>query len=141
MNIGVTGTRGGMTGAQVLTCIELMRKHGVNEDAYGGCTLLHGDCIGADHQAWIIATALGWESEAYPSDLDEKWHANTPSTVIHNRRHPLARNRLIVDNADRMLAFPFQMEEADKGGTWYTIRYARQTRTALTIVWPDGLVR
>lgn len=147
MSIGITGTRTGMTALQLRTCTAYMawinRERITTIDvAYNpppdSCYhLIHGDCVGADEQAWAIAAGLGWDTTALPSTADPKWHANTPSTNIEQRRPSLARNRLIVDRCHLLLAFP-KMEGDQTGGTWYTINYARDHGRHLIIIWPDG---
>ena len=145
MTIGITGTRTGMTPLQLRTFTAYMawiNRERITEIevAYnppdGYYHLIHGDCVGADAQAWAIAAGLSWTTTALPSTADPKWHANTPSTVIEERRPSLTRNRLIVDRCHLLLAFPGIGPE--RGGTWYTINYARDHGRHLVIVWPDG---
>lgn len=131
--IGITGTREGMTPAQIKAFISALRW-------FGSWQMVHGDCVGADRDAWAIAEALGLETVAYPSTADPQWHANTPSDTRHERRPSLDRNRAIVDDCDVLYAFPKDMTEAASGGTWYTIRYARKVGRHLFIFWPDGSV-
>ncbi len=49
-----------------------------------------------------------------------------------------ARNRDIVDAADLLIATPFNNFEEDRGGTWYTVNYARKRKKPIVIVWPTG---
>jgi hypothetical protein len=52
----------------------------------------------------------------------------------------LQRDRDIVDESLWLIGLPKEDSESTLGGTWYTIRYARQTNTNRLIVWPDGSV-
>lgn len=135
MILGITGTRQGMTALQLCFCTAHLDTIFYSA-SFGPCHLIHGDCVGADEQAWAIADGLGWNTTALPSTADPKWHANTPSTHIEQRRPSLERNRLIVDRCHLLLAFPGDGPE--RGGTWYTINYARANGRHLIIIWPDG---
>ena len=146
MTVGITGTRKGMTPPQLRSCVGYMawinqERGAANDVNYTSppddyYSLTHGDCVGADAQAWAVAAGFNWDTTALPSIADPKWHANTPSTHIEQRRPPLERNRLIVDRCHLLLAFPGDGPE--RGGTWYTINYARANGRHLIIVWPDG---
>lgn len=133
--IGMTGTRKGMTHAQAE---RFMDGLDIFKAVEPNLVLIHGDCVGADCHAWMIATAKHIHTVAYPSTSDPKWHANTPSTVRTERCGSLTRNRLIVEHCDVLYAFPPTMEEEPRGGTWYTIRHARTFGRKLNIIWPDG---
>lgn len=37
-----------------------------------------------------------------------------------------------------LIATPKETTGATKGGTWYTVKYARQQGRKVVIVWPDG---
>ena len=50
------------------------------------------------------------------------------------------RNEHIVDEADVVVAAPATEMEQPRGGTWYTIRYARKVEKVLHVVGPDGTV-
>ena len=45
-----------------------------------------------------------------------------------------------MDETDVLLAAPAEMTEQASGGTWYTVRYARQQGKPVVIAWPDGSV-
>lgn len=58
------------------------------------------------------------------------------------KREPLpylARNCVIVDEADILLACPKGPEE-QRSGTWATVRYARKQNKRIVIVYPDGTI-
>lgn len=134
MKIGFTGTREGMTAAQ---------KEGVVREliALGATELHHGDCVGADADADLIAHELGLYVVIHPP-VDETHRAfcryadETRAPKTH-----FARNRDIVDETVHLIATPRTMYEEPRGGTWYTVNYARKRIKPLNIVWPDGKIR
>lgn len=129
--VGFTGTRHGMTTHQRPVVAELIR----------GCDWLHhGDCDGSDREAHYIATALGIKTAAHPpSNL--KLRAQCGATFIHQPKGYLQRDRDIVNATVRMIATPHGMEEEERSGTWYTIRYAQSVGKPVMIVFPDGSIR
>lgn len=134
MKVGMTGTRRGLTNAQFDSLREELSHLAATE-------LHHGDCVGADVE---VATLLAIEHPnvriiCRPCTI-EKARAYTPANETHDPIAPLDRNRLIVDHTDLLLAFPGTMNEQQRSGTWFTIRYARRQGKALRIFWPDGTV-
>ena len=130
MIIGFTGTRQGLTPAQMVTLraefetIEPNRQH----------TLVHGGAVGADEIAHRIARMLGWGVEIFPATGS---HGTFHGGRIHLPRLPLERNRLIVSMVECLFATP-SGPEVQRSGTWSTIRYARKCERPGRIIWPDG---
>jgi predicted Rossmann fold nucleotide-binding protein DprA/Smf involved in DNA uptake len=52
----------------------------------------------------------------------------------------LSRNRSIVHSTISLIAAPFEAEEQPKGGTWYTIRYARKVGNVVVLILPNGTI-
>jgi len=52
----------------------------------------------------------------------------------------LERNQDIVLAVEVLIACPWEMKISDngRGGTWYTMRRAREAGRALIVCWPDG---
>jgi hypothetical protein len=103
-----------------------------------------GDCVGADEQAYnSVKTQRDVRSldiilHGHPCNL-ERFRAYLEYDRTHPIRPPLARNRIIVTNAETMIAAPKEYEEVKKGsGTWATIRYTDHVGKPLFIIWPDG---
>lgn len=133
-NLGVTGTRLGMTARQQATFAELI---GRATGELGPQVLHHGDCLGADRDAWEIARRFGWRTHCHPGDTGS-WRAFTePNETVEQVLPPLARNRVIVDSCSVLIACPADGDET--GGTWFTIRYAAEVGRHTVIVWPDGV--
>lgn len=135
--IGFTGSREGMTPAQeraVRILLECYRKHG------GAEWFVHGDCVGADAAAHALAVAEGLKTAALPGNIP-KLRAYCQADVVDEPLEPLVRNRKLVRKADVVIACPKTAAETRRGGTWYTIRHARETETPLLVCLPEGPVR
>lgn len=133
MRVGFTGTRDGMTAEQAAV--------------FEGFVPLptefhHGSCKGADIEAAMIVRKIfmvhvpiichpGPDGDPcqYESGVDDLRHA--PKTHF-------ARNRDIVNQTDMLIACPCDMSEQSRGGTWYTVNYAKKVGKPVTIIWPDG---
>lgn len=128
--VGFTGTREGMTlrqKAYVRDALNLLEPVEVH----------HGDCIGADAEFHALCKD-SWPVVIHPPS-DPKLRAFCGSQFDQAPEKPyLDRNRDIVDACDVLIATPKEEWEQSKGGTWYTIRYARQQGVKTIIVWPDG---
>ena len=128
--VGFTGSRTGMSRAQQ----EALRSH---LEQIPPCDFHHGDCVGADESAAIMAKRLGFALVSHPPII-ATFRAFVSSRVVLDPKPYLVRNRDIVDSCDRLLAAPNTREEKARSGTWSTIRYARRCKRALFIFWPDG---
>lgn len=128
---GFTGTQRGMTQRQL---------HAFGVQLYGCRILHHGDCIGADAQAYEIARQMNMHIVAHPriNPIKRAW---TKSDVI---RHPYdyrTRNTQIVNECDILFAAPFDIEKSQPySGTWMTVRIARRAMKPILIVWSNGRV-
>lgn len=96
----------------------------------------HGDCVGADSQASVIAGRLGFRIVLHPP-LDPKKRAYNIADLVLQARPYLERNHDIVDACDVMFATPREMHEVLRSGTWATIRYARKCRKDLLVIQPE----
>lgn len=97
----------------------------------------HGDCVGADAEAHDLAIALAATIVIHPP-TNSLSRAHCKGDDSRAPKPYLDRNRDIVDETDVLVAAPADMTEQPKGGTWYTIRYARKQGRVINIVWPDG---
>lgn len=133
--VGVTGTRQGATDAQItrartlLAAISIWSTHRPD--------LHFGDCVGVDAEIYEIATMLGYWTVAHPPSVG-RYRARKPADEVRSPKDYLVRNDEIVEETDILLAFPKEHAESKFGGTWHTVRYARQRGRHLVIVWPDG---
>ncbi len=104
----------------------------------------HGDCVGADEQAhYVVREARNNKVIVHPPS-DDKLRAYCQGDEIREEKEYLARNRDIVNETDELWAFPNGSDGASKkrpGGTWYTIRYARnEAHKKVTIVYANGSI-
>jgi hypothetical protein len=134
--IGITGTRSGMNEKQegelrALLLLEYMRYyHEPHMLAFH-----HGDCIGVDVQAAIIARGLGFWTVSHPP-IKTELRAFHRSDDVKIAKGYFARNRDIVDAADEIIVVPYQNSHQNNGGTWYTHDYAKKLGKLITIIWP-----
>lgn len=137
IHVGFTGTRYGMTKPQLhnVRALLLAIRDGAKEDL----CVHHGDCIGADAEFHDIASALHPPSFLVghpPIDREHRAFKRFDREV--EKLTHFARNRAIVAASTCMIAAPYDMTEQERGGTWYTIRYARRMGVPLVTVLPTG---
>ena len=131
MKLSFTGTRQGMTPEQ--------------KEAFGnvlnnltGSMLIHGDCIGADADAHNIAKENGLTINIRPCTLTDQRANCIGGEIIAEAEKPLDRNRKIVDDGDLLIGCPAAMFETQRGGTWYTLNYAKKNKRPYIVIWPNG---
>jgi hypothetical protein len=130
---GFTGTRHGMTETQ---------KRSLRDYISGFKGIFHhGDCIGSDSEAHDIADESGYGIIIHPpSDPTHRAWREVPRHMMREEKSHFARNRDIVDDATSLIATPFESTEQPKGGTWYTVRYARKRGKPVVLILPDGSI-
>lgn len=135
--VGFTGSQGGMTGDQAATLARTL-------DAYGPeAELHHGDCVGADAEAHVIALRLGVAVVIHPPENESRRAFCEHAVVIRGPLPYMQRNAAIVEAADVLLAAPSSHASrpaAQRSGTWATVRRARAQRVPVVMIWPDGTV-
>lgn len=148
IEVGFTGTRQGMT----------MAQHEAFRNAFFALAservgrFHHGACKGADAEAAAIVRGfhLGTNIAAHPgrSAHDEEGDENPwldkaaldDADEQYQTKTHFARNRDIVNAADVLMACPPCKPLPDKGGTAFTVAFARKCGKRVIIVWPDGTV-
>ncbi len=137
MKMGFTGTRHGMTQAQKDKFIELMFIG-------AGYEFHHGCCAGADTQAHELLRAQSVKTYivGHPptNDILTTWTIED-CDELRDKKPYIQRNRVIVSEADSMIAAPAEMTEQIKGGTWSTVRFANKHGVPCYIIFPDGSVK
>jgi hypothetical protein len=130
MRIGFTGSRTGLTAKQRDQLWALLP---------GALEFHHGDCIGADHEAHLIALELGVPVVVHPPTV-VKYRAWSTHGMQYMAPAPfLVRNKRIVRYTDQLIACPKESVEPKPGrgqGTWSTVRYARDQGKPVDILWP-----
>lgn len=142
--IGFTGTQKGCTPEQYAMLQEQM----ISASRVGGSNVEvhHGDCIGADLQAHILAFQMDHIIVIHPpDDPSKRAFANSgiyrsPSCIVLPPKPYLERNQDIVDACDVLLACPDQMHERQRSGTWATVRRAWRAKKAVVLIYPNGFV-
>lgn len=128
MKVGFTGTQRGMTKKQKVELEHLLAD--LNPDEFH-----HGDCIGADEQAHIIAGIMGFNIIIHPPE-DGKKRAFMSSPFMHPKLPYLVRNKNIVLSTQVLIAAPKSKEEELRSGTWSTVRLARKMNRTVYILEP-----
>jgi len=128
---GFTGNRSGLSTEQKLQVYNLLVSHIANNETI---EVHHGDCVGADKEFNDICLQLHQE---YPNanihivvhpSIDNTFRAHTNSDIssIQISLPNLMRNKLIVNQTDKLIGCPRSAKEIIRSGTWATIRYARK---------------
>lgn len=132
-DLGFTGTQKGMTNPQahqfeaVIRLVSAKRFH-------------HGDCVGSDAQAALIARRNGLFVVGHPPIKDGK-RAFFPSDVEWPPRDFLDRNQDIVDVSALLVGTPkdYDWPTNFRGqGTWSTLARARRSGVPFVIITPGG---
>lgn len=136
--VGFTGTRAGMTTSQALRVLDLLEQWKTQKKEFH-----HGDCRGADFEAFLLAYAIGYRIEVHPPDVEtHRMFVSGPGITVLCPQPYLARNHAIVDRVSllngKMLATPAQEAEQLRSGTWATIRYSKRNHVSLYVIWPTG---
>jgi hypothetical protein len=136
MQVGVTGTRYGMTEAQKQGLAALLEE--LKPDVFH-----HGDCVGADDEAANLADATTPRPRVvcHPPDDDSLRACNSKHDEVRDKKSYFARNRQIVSEVEALIVIPWQEEWSPSGGTWYTHDYAVKRKRSVFIIWPDGRVQ
>lgn len=114
---GFTGTQQGMSSPQAEAFARLIRK---------GDEVHHGDCVGADADADVIARAKGATVVLHPpTDPKKRAFMAQEGDESRDPRPYLERNHDIVDETEALVAAPRSDAEEVRSGTWATVRYAR----------------
>lgn len=134
MKVGFTGTRKGMTRQQMHGLYAMLQMAKADELGPKLAEFHHGDCIGADYEANIIATVLGFFTQAHPP-TDEKARAFCKCDQVWAAHPYMIRNGNIVDACDMLFAAPYDEEiVSPRSGTWATIRMAREANKKVVML-------
>ena len=125
---GFTGSREGMTQLQ---SDEVQRLIQLLDGKFH-----HGDCVGADFQAHRFAELNDKLEIVIHPPVKTSLRAYCKNGVVLPPKEYLKRNKDIVDACGWLIAAP--KDRVQKGGTWWTINYARMTGTKVVVVYPDG---
>lgn len=148
-HIGITGTRSGGTPEQQAMLKKLMgnlhrdrsssHPDGYVENTSTTFCFHHGDCIGVDQLAHETAVEQGWTTHVHPPIKNEV-RAMCEGDEMSPPKGYFARNRDIVDSCSVLIAVPPCDEDPGRGGTWYTINYARKVGTTVIMIPQNGVL-
>jgi len=129
--VGFTGSREAPTAPQRRALAQWMLERGVSE-------LHHGDCVGSDKVAHMLARLFGWRVVVHPGMGPANLRAFVSNYEELRAAKPnLERNGDIATETDELVACPSGPETL-RSGTWATIRRARKLGRRINIFWPDG---
>lgn len=131
---GFTGTQRGCNPVQLAATYDVLEH-------FDPRVLHHGDCIGADAQAHMLARLLGIAVALHPPDDARKRAFCTmlASETTHTPRYFLDRNADIVNAGPVLVACPAEETgQVIRSGTWSTVRAARRRGKLIVIVRPSG---
>lgn len=146
IHIGFTGTRLGMTAPQarqVAAILDHIRYTGRGLTEDGDIEEIrghHGCCEGADLEFGHMCRDRGWLVEGHPGLGDLSDELTSLCIVTHPATGHLARNRNIVSVVRAMIGAPPTALPQARGGTWYTIKHAREVGRPILVVAPDGTI-
>lgn len=129
--VGFTGTRRGMTPSQMVGLYDNLK---IVIETDGAKEFHHGDCVGADAEAHVIATVLGFTTVAHPPILIG-YRAFCKADYVLEPREYIPRNHDIMDVSDIAFGAPLGGEDQySRSGTWAAIRYGRKGDTTMTVL-------
>lgn len=138
LHVGITATRDGLTDGQLarlrLLFGELRTKAGSR-----GVAFHHGDCVGGDDQAAVLAREFRFHLVCHPPTVRQQ-RAYAPYDEIRRPLSYMARNDAIVWESGLIIGCPGTDVEQLRSGTWATIRRARKADKALIVVGLDGAI-
>ena len=146
MIIGFTGTRGenlpnGTYGGMTVLQKDRLAWY-LKENRENIVEAHHGGCVGSDQQFHAMCLALGIPVHVHPGypsrdPEDTTYQAQLDGSPHYMRPKPFfTRNRDIVKSCDVLLATPRETSDPGKGGTWYTINYARNASKQVITIYP-----
>lgn len=134
--VGFTGTRHGMTEAQLEVFKKLVNAKEFSE-------FHHGVCVGSDKQAHDYVEKIKKDKNAkivgHPPRFKGSVALDCKCDVYRKTDEYLVRNRNIVDETDVLVATPDTKEKV-RSGTWSTVRYARKKKRKIYIIHKNGRV-
>ena len=123
MKLGITASRFGISPRQMEAWEVIAASLNVTH-------LYQGACLGGDEEmtlAFVRVSIANATIIALPSTV-ARWRSEKAITASHFRfdaKDPLVRDSDIVDRIDLLVAAPRSMTDT-RGGTWATIRMARE---------------
>lgn len=139
---GFTGTRDGMTRPQMIAVDGYLGEIRLVNDWEDTerYEFHHGDCIGSDAQAHVIAVTGRWFTVAHPPVVTAL-RAWCRADVILEPKPYLDRDWDIARDTNELVATPKEFAPVPRSGTWTTIGYAVRLGKPALVILPDGTAR
>lgn len=138
VRVGYSGSRHGMTAPQMrgvyLHLSYVLATHDWDDPLI---EFHHGDCIGGDAQAHVIATVLGCRTVAHPP-VNARYRAWCKADEVRQPKDYLARDWDIAQETGELLSGPESPVPVSGSGTWITTGYGVQLGRPVTVFLPDG---
>lgn len=136
MKIGITGSRAGATPEQVVRLKQIFKA--LLNTSFRPIELHHGDCVGVDELAHLIAKEMGFVLIGHPP-INHKDRAYCQNfDILRDPKPYLLRNTEIVLETEVLFVVPRQYHEVVRSGTWSTYRKALLNNRPTLIIYPDG---
>ena len=132
MKLGITGTRMGMNEHQFNLVQDFLIKNYCE-----GAEFHHGDCVGVDAEAALVAKEIGYTIVGHPGPGEDGLRAFVECDQSKEPQSHFKRNRTIVDETELLIVVPLQDEWQPKGGTWYTHDYAVKKNKPVKVFYPS----
>ena len=135
LKVGFSGTRYGLSPAQWYALSETLSI------ALGDIgEIHHGDCVGADKDAHMMAVKLGIPIVIHPPENPAMRAWCGKAAEMRPPLPYMTRNRAIVDETEILIAAPARLEPVKSSGTLLTLEYARKCERPVGLICPDGFV-
>lgn len=142
LRVGFTGTRKGMTAAQLSSFFSLFLS--IRDNNLGQQLVLdQGCCVGSDEHSAVLAHVLGARIIGHPPEnghLISKL-AMRLCTEVRSAKYYTDRNMDIVNETSQLIATTLTDDEVNRSGTWATVRYAMKQDKPVTLILPGGTVK
>lgn len=148
-HFGFTGTQDGLTVHQAQMLAQFLdtqrTRMGEHLDGDFVTVLHHGDCVGADAEAHLIAAGTGWAVELHPGTDDKGESPKRAHSEDQMHEHvwrvhepaPYPQRNLDIVMASVMLVACPKGPEKRRSGTWSTVRAALRLGRPVVLLHPD----
>ena len=138
IKVGYSGSRDGMTKPQMRAVHGYLAYELTVHDFDGAVIEFHhGDCLGGDAEAHVIATVLGCRTVAHPP-VNSRLRAYCKADEIREPKPYLTRDWDIAEETGELLAAPKTAVPRQGSGTWATVGYGVEMGRPVTVFLPDG---
>lgn len=134
--VAFSGSRNGGPQSQIETLYKVLRTDSYFLAHHGMCRGF--DCIFANMMRNLFPKC---HIVGHPCTLVNEQVTDISKCPIDSKTEvlpPLKRNKVMVDSSNILIACPPCKENPGKGGTWWTIEYAKKNNKDHIIIYPEG---